>query len=445
VSNEPVIVLGSGMGALGAASHVVDTGLPVALYDANSYPGGHTATFSVGGGFLFDDGPHVSFTKDERIRDLLARNVDGAFEDVKARINNYWHGTWIPHPVQMHLHGLPTDLIVSIISDFVSARETGDGPVDNYEEWLRVAYGDTFAEAFPMVYGRKYHTTTMDRLTTDWLGPRMYRPSLDELLRGALGQGDAETHYVTSFRYPSHGGFQSYLQPMFERLDPRLGCRVTAVDPAQRTVGFADGTVVRYDRLISSIPLPDFVPMVSGAPDDVTAATQRLSFSSAVMVNLGVARDDISDAHISYVYDEDVIFPRLNFPHLLSPGNVPRGAGSIQAELYFSDRYHPLRVSPESLIDVVISDLVRIGVLRETDQILVREARLARYANVIYDHDRAAAVETIHGYLDDVGIAYCGRYGDWNHSWTDESYLSGEGAAEAALAGGRRGDPTRSS
>ena len=125
MGNEPVIVLGSGMGALGAACHVADAGLPVVLYDANSYPGGHTATFSVGGGFLFDDGPHVSFTKDERIRELLARNVDGAFEDVKARINNYWHGTWIPHPVQMHLYGLPTDLIVSIISDFVAARETG--------------------------------------------------------------------------------------------------------------------------------------------------------------------------------------------------------------------------------------------------------------------------------------------------------------------------------
>ena len=121
----------------------------------------------------------------------------------------------------MHLYGLPTDLIVSIISDFVAARETSAERVDNYEQWLRMAYGDTFAEAFPMVYGRKYHTTTMDHLTTDWLGPRMYRPSLDELLRGALGQSDAETHYVTRFRYPTRGGFQSYLQPFFERLDTR--------------------------------------------------------------------------------------------------------------------------------------------------------------------------------------------------------------------------------
>ena len=46
---------------------------------------------------------------------------------------------------------------------------------------------------------------------------------------------------------------------------------------------------------------------------------------------------------------------------------------------------------------------------------------------------------TVHSYLDDVGIAYCGRYGDWAYLWTDESFLSGERAAEKALASvGRR-------
>ena len=39
----------------------------------------------------------------------------------------------------------------------------------------------------------------------------------------------------------------------------------------------------------------------------------------------------------------------------------------------------------------------------------------------------------VHGFLDDVGIAYCGRYGDWAYLWTDESFISGERAAETAL------------
>ena len=144
---DPVPILGSGMAALGAASRLAAEAWVAVLYDANPYPGGDTATFDAGGGFLFDDGPHVSFTKDQRIRDLLADNVDGAFEEVKAYINNYWHRSWIPHPVQMHLHGLPTELVIKIVRDFVGVHATQQPAVTDYEQWLRAAYGDTFAES----------------------------------------------------------------------------------------------------------------------------------------------------------------------------------------------------------------------------------------------------------------------------------------------------------
>ena len=53
---------------------------------------------------------------------------------------------------------------------------------------------------------------------------------------------------------------------------------------------------------------------------------------------------------------------------------------------------------------------------------------------MIFDLARAAALEIIRGYLDDVGIATCGRYGEWGYLWTDESFLSGERAAEQTLA-----------
>ena len=55
------------------------------------------------------------------------------------------------------------------------------------------------------------------------------------------------------------------------------------------------------------------------------------------------------------------------------------------------------------------------------------------YANVIFDLERAAALKIVHGYLDELGIAYCGRYGDWAYIWTDESFISGENAAEKVL------------
>jgi protoporphyrinogen oxidase len=184
---------------------------------------------------------------------------------------------------------------------------------------------------------------------------------------------------------------------------------------------------------VSSVALTDLIPMIRNTPPDVLDAARRLACSTCVLVNVGVDRQDLSQAHMSYFYDEDICFTRLSFPHMLSVRNVPPGAGSIQAEVYFSAKYRPLTGSPDDWIEPVIKDLHRCGLLREDDRILFKNALLVRHANVIFDLERAAALKTVHGYLDDLGIAYCGRYGDWGYMWTDESFKSGEQAAEKAL------------
>jgi protoporphyrinogen oxidase len=197
---------------------------------------------------------------------------------------------------------------------------------------------------------------------------------------------------------------------------------------------FSNGVTTQYDSLVSSIALPALVPMIAGVPQDVVAASRRLACSTCVLVNVGVNRADLSAGQITYIYDEDICFTRLSFPHMLSVTNAPPDCGSIQAEVYFSEKYRPLRQSTESIIDQVIADLRRCGILREDDRILFRGAKVVQYANIIFDLDRAKALETVHGYLDDIDIHYCGRYGDWGYMWTDESFISGERAAESALS-----------
>jgi protoporphyrinogen oxidase len=428
-------ILGSGMAAFGAASTLAAEGIASTCYDKNAYYGGHTASFAHPDGFIFDDGPHVSFTTNSRIQELLADNVDQQFEQITARINNYWRGHWMPHPAQCNLHGLPIDLVTRIVSDFVDALQPTERPIRHYADWLEASFGETFARTFPMVYGLKYHTTPADNMSIDWLGPRMYRPTLDEVLRGALSATpQTDKHYVTHFRYPTRGGFVSYLRRYAERTDVRLCHRLVRLDARRRALQFDNGAEISYDRVISSIPLPDLVECLVEAPIEVRAAARRLAFTTAVIVNLGIERADLSAAHISYVYDPEIPFARINFPHMLSPHCVPRGKGSIQVEVYFSDKYRPLDRPPATLIEPVIDGLRRIGILLEDDAVLFSEARVVRHANIIYDLERTAAVDTVHAFLDEAGVYYCGRYGNWDHAWTDEAFESGERAAHAALA-----------
>src|SRR5262249_54062908 len=113
---------------------------------------------------------------------------------------------------------------------------------------------------------------------------------------------------------------------------------------------FANGHETFYDALISSVPLPELIRMIDGAPPDVVEASRLLACSTCVLVNIGVDRQDLSEGHITYIYDEDLCFTRLSFPHMLSATNAPPGTGSIQAEVYFSNKYKPLTCAPEECI-----------------------------------------------------------------------------------------------
>jgi protoporphyrinogen oxidase len=428
-----IVILGSGMGGFGAAYRFHAEGITPVMYDKNAYHGGHTASFQ-GGGFIFDQGPHISFTKDSRIQDLFADSVGQMYETMQLNANNYWRGYWPQHPAQLHLHGLPEDVIVKVISDFAEQRQAPERPIRNYADWLLASFGQTFAELFPMQYTRKYHLTTADNMSTDWLGPRIYRPSLEEVLRGAISPSAPTVHYISHFRYPRAGGFVSYLKKFIPLGNLKLNHELIAIDPRMRQLRFSNGVVSNYDVLVSSVPLPDLIRMIQGAPQDVRDAARRLACSTCVLVNVGVNRDDLSKSQLTYIYDEDICFTRLSFPHMFSGNNVPKGSGSIQAEVYFSDKYKPLTGAPEDWIEPVIRDLRRMGLILEEDQVVFRSARLLKYANIIFDLERAGALKTVHGYLDDLGIAYCGRYGDWGYMWTDESFKSGEQAAERAVA-----------
>jgi protoporphyrinogen oxidase len=435
---ERVVILGSGMAGWGAAYRLHQEGVPSITYDKNAYFGGHTASFKHSSGFIFDEGPHVSFTKHERLQKLFAESVKDKYEIIHARPDNYWKGHWIKHPAICNLSGLPTDLVVNCLRDFIGAHHDQENnverkPIANYADWLIASYGKTFAETFPMEYGFKYHTTTADNMSTAWLGPRLYRAKLEEVLVGALSPETPDVHYVDYVRYPSYDGFVSYLSLLPKRTQINLGHQLVRLDPAAQELHFSNGVVAGYDAVISSVPLTELVPMIVGTPQDVVEAAKKLACSSCVMVNLGINRSDLSEGQWTYFYDRDICFTRLSFPHMFSPHVVPPGCGSIQAEVYFSQKYRPLKGSPEDYVAPVVADLKRCGVLREDDKILHTNVHLSRYAQIIFDLERADALATVHGYLNDVGVAYCGRYGDWLYIWTDEAFISGENAAQKVL------------
>jgi protoporphyrinogen oxidase len=418
-----ITILGAGFAGLAAAQRGRQLQCAVDVYEKHKYVGGHASSM-VTNGFTFDEGPHVSFTKIPEVKALLAEGVSGGFYEFASIVQNYFKGSWLKHPVQAHLFGLPPDLITKCILGFIEANANfQDTKPEKYSEWLCANLGKQFSEEFPYRYTRKYWAVEPSEMTTDWIGPRMYKPNIEEMIRGALGEIRENKHYITDFRYPKLGGFGSYSAALESDANFHLGFEVDQIDPRKRTVQFTNGQIIEFESVVSSLPLPELISRIIDVPNEIQEAVDKLVCTSVALVDVGVARDQgFPPGHWQYFYDEDICFARSSYPHLLAPANAPAGCGSIQVEVYYT-KQKPLAYA--DVLNKAVDDMIKCKMLSASDNVLVSQVRHVKYANVLFNHDRQLYLPKIEKYLDSVGIHRCGRYGLWNYHWTDESIVSG--------------------
>ena len=266
-----IVILGAGLAGLSASYHLGHD--RCRLLERNAYAFGHIRT-EQRDGFTWDQGPHVSFTKHDYVRQLFESNVDGKFEDIEVQVGNYFYGQWIAHPAQTSLYQVPEPIRTACIESFLMTR--GESPradaVENYQHWLESAFGPVFANTFSKVYTNKYWTRTPADLTTDWIGNRILFPDIEDVKKGANGKLDRSMHYISRVRYPSHGGYQSFAQKLGSGATIKYGAEVIAIDLDARVVYLSNGQHHSFDQLINTLPLPVFINACMNVPARVTEA-----------------------------------------------------------------------------------------------------------------------------------------------------------------------------
>ena len=176
------------------------------------------------------------------------------------------------------------------------SERTPDRNIENYGDWLRAMFGNYFAEKFPYKYTRKYWTVEPEQLESNWIKGRMYTPALEEVLRGAMEEDTRSVHYSKEARYPVKGGFKSFLDPLVKNADIRYCMDILEIDLQHKVIRFGNGEEWEYDKLISTIPLPELCHIINTAPESIRKTADRLDYTSGVMVSIGLARPSGSPA-----------------------------------------------------------------------------------------------------------------------------------------------------
>ena len=447
-----ITILGAGLAGLSCSYHLGHQ--KCVVFEADSSPGGHIQSHEKNG-CIWDQGPHVSFTKNNYVKKLFEDFSSGDFLSYKSNIGNYYYGAWIPHPAQSNLFAVPEPLRSKCVESFQARnqRSAGSYEVKNYEDWLITAFGSVFSSEFPALYTKKYWTVEPDKLTTDWVGGRVFRPDFNGVIDGSRAPSDQGNHYIQEVRYPKHGGYFSYAKGFISGANIKTSHRVISINLDRQEILFSNGEQHTYEKLINTIPLPEFVKLCS-PPESVRLASEQLNCTSLLLVNVVAAHKTMKPYHWMYVYDKDMLSTRVSCIEAISSNSVPAGKTALQVEVYGS-RYKPFDLSYDEIGKIVCKELIKMGLVNSIESY---HTQFIQYANVVFDHSRRESLDCILDWLSRYGlvresddldamtewggsstyvfnkIALAGRFGQWKYFWSDDCVLRGRQIASYLIS-----------
>ncbi|MGZ9030024.1 MAG: FAD-dependent oxidoreductase [Burkholderiaceae bacterium] len=435
------LVVGAGPTGLAAAYHL---GKDALLVEREATVGGWCRSI-VDNGFTFDYAGHIMFSNDPYVLALYDKLLgeNKHWQNREAWI--YSKDVYTRYPFQGSLYGLPPQVLKECIVGAIEARfgpikskgeappSVTEQPPKSFEEFIYRVWGSGIAKHFAVPYNRKLWAVPLDEMETSWLGGRVPLPDLEQMIDGALEPTPPPMGPNARFGYPLRGGFQALMDAFLPHLtgEVALETKVLSVSPKRRTAALSDGRTVRFETLVSTMPLPALVAACGDeVPAELRSASRGLRHVSVRCVNLGVARENVTDKHWIY-YPEDTVFHRIFVQGNASPHCNPPGGFGLTCEITYSDS-KPLPVDGAELIERCRQDCIKVGMLREDDRLITANQVDMPIAYVVYDHDRAKNVDLIRDWMAQHGIILAGRYSEWEYYNSDHAFIAGRKAAEEA-------------
>jgi protoporphyrinogen oxidase len=475
MADPRIIILGAGPTGLGAGYRLQELGHSnFVLYDRNPYVGGLAHSFTDAQGFTWDIGGHVMFSHYKYYDQCFERLMGDEFTLNNRESWVRMMDRWVPYPFQNNVRYLPKQAAFECIAGLVRAQ-SGQGKVpaanaaSNFGEFIDAVFGDGIARHFMRPYNYKVWAYPPERMNKHWIGERVAVIDVERAIRNiVLEHDDFGWGPNNQFKFPLRGGTGEF----YKRFGPALGLHdesrpdspanaasrvclnmtVTSIDPDRREVRFADGSIDRYDQLISTMPLDILCTRMISAqnvPPGIREAASRLLHSSGYMVGIGLksrAPGAGTPDTKSWMYfpESNCPFYRVTYLSNYSPFMTPDKDNYYSLLCETSESPAKPTVGrngrdKDAMIEETIRGLENAGLLQpgERANIVSRWCYHADYSYPTPSVDRDDILAEVIPWLEDRGIHSRGRFGMWKYevSNTDHSLMQGVECANRLVLG----------
>jgi protoporphyrinogen oxidase len=427
-ARSPIAILGGGLTGLSASLHLAESRVTHRLFEREAVAGGHAVTIGERG-FRFDRTGHLLHLRDPSMQTLAAELLPAEqYRKLQRKSAVFSHGVYTRYPFQANTFGLPPEVAYECLAGFIRAHFAAEKPEPkSFEEFCLLHFGAGISQHFMLPYNARLWGVHPSEVTSEWCQRFVPLPRLEDVLRGAVGANSPELGYNANFWYPEQG-IGAFSDALASRTAVELSHAPSRIDLAARSLVFEDEEVP-FDVLVSTIPLPTLLRLLSPLPERIAAAASQLRSTHLHYFDLALSVPNPNPYHWVYVPEAKYPFYRVGCYSHFSDKLAPPGKSSLYVEL--ADRRAP---NPERALEGVLPGLKELGLLKSERDLEFWRLRTIDYAYVIYDHNYRAALDVIEPFLAKQHIISSGRYGAWNYSSMEDALLMGQRAARDAVA-----------
>jgi len=415
---ESIGTLVVGAGITGLATAAALDGEDYLVLEADREMGGYCKTIRKDG-FVWDYSGHFFHFKHPEIEAWLRERMAGQrIRVVEKKSFIAYGGKWIDFPFQKNIHQLEKDEFVDCLYDLYFARAPaellGPGaparpPETNFKEMLYGRFGRSIAEKFLIPYNEKLYATDLATLDRDAMGRFFPYADLTDVVRNMKVADNAS--YNSTFTYPEGGAFE-YVKALASAVGPG---RIALSEPLasldlEKKVARTARREVRFERLVSSAPLPSFARIANVSHD-----ASVFSWNKVLVLNLGFDRKGPRDVHWVYYPGRDTVFYRIGFyDNIFDTDRM-----SLYVEIGFP---RGAAVDEEALRARVLADLERQGV--------TSGHRLVAWHSVVMDpayvhvtRRSMAEQKRLAERFAEASVHSIGRYGAWTYCSIEDNIV----------------------
>lgn len=385
-------------------------------------------------GFIFDiGGSHIIFSRDTEVltfmRDVLGKNNQKNRRNTKI----FYGGHYIKYPFENGLYQLPEEDLFFCIHEFIKtliAVEKGElQPPKNFREWIIYTFGKGIAELYLIPYNEKIWKFPTEQMSLHWVDGRIPRPTVEDVIKSAIGIETEGYIHQSFFNYPIEGGIEALIRAIAHPIEENI-CTRFAVFSVRKKDGvftISDGThEITAERCVSTIPLQELLRCMDGVPQHVQSACDKLKYNSLACIFLGI-KGKVPDISWLYVHEKELgLFNRVSFPSGYSPEMAPPGHSSILVEITYHEGDNVSAMSDRKIINHVITALLDMKIIKSGEEVVYTALNRQKYAYVIYDLDYMQNVTVVKDFCAKRGIGLVGRFAEFE-------YLNMDGCIRSAI------------